>query len=491
MSTHDFQVIRTRFAPSPTGFMHLGNLRTALYEYLIAKVQDGQFILRIEDTDQKRYVAEAVNVIYDTMKLAAIHHDEGPDIGGPYAPYVQSERRAFYRAYAQQLVDAGAAYYCFCTPEQLESTKQQCLAEGNAYKYNGTCRNIDPGEATARMAAGERVVIRQKVPVTGTTVFEDVVYGRIEVANRLLDDQVLLKSDGLPTYNFANVVDDHLMRISHVVRGNEFLPSTPKYVLLYRSFGWQEPVYVHLPPLRKPDGKKLSKRFGDPSFQEYCRQGYLPEAIINYVALLGWNPGNAKEYFTLTELEREFSLSGLSKAPALLDLDKLKWLNGEHLRRLSEAEFHRVALPWITMAIGDGLDTLSISRMLHKRVAVLGEIPPQLDFFKQLPHYELDLYENPKMQTSLTTSLVTLKSTMASLQSVAEWSESTIREGLIALITRLQLKNGQIYWPLRIALTGKATTPGGAVEIAAVLGKAETLVRIQSAIKRLNQTEGG
>lgn len=480
------QPVRTRFAPSPTGYMHLGNLRTALYEYLIAKSAGGQFILRIEDTDRKRYVEDAVGVIYSTLKMAGIVHAEGPDIGGPYGPYVQSERREIYREWAERLVERGGAYYCFCSSGRLAALKTKAQAERVPYKYDAACRKLSQAEVAARIASGDPRVIRQNVPESGTTVFDDVVYGRITVENRLLDDQVLLKSDGLPTYNFANVVDDHLMKISHVVRGNEFLSSTPKYSLLYKAFGWPEPVYVHLPPIRKADNQKLSKRFGDPSFQEYCRQGYLAEAIINYVALLGWNPGNAKEIFTLDELEREFHLAGLSKAPAVMDPDKLKWINGEHLRHLPETEFYQVARPYMEQAVsGADPDLVALSRILQKRVAVLGEIPAQLDFLARLPDYDLHLFENSKMKTGSVDSLSHLRRILTRLEALTEWTEEKIRADLLGLVAELGVKNGQILWPLRVALTGKAISPGGGIELAALLGKTESIFRIETAIRRL------
>jgi glutamyl-tRNA synthetase len=480
------QPVRTRFAPSPTGYMHLGNLRTALYEYLIAKRAGGQFILRIEDTDRKRYVKDAVGVIYSTLKLAGIIHTEGPDIGGPYGPYVQSERREIYREWAERLVERGGAYYCFCTSGRLAALKAQAQAEGLPYKYDAACRKLSQAEVAAKLAAGEPYVIRQKIPESGDTVFEDVVYGRIAFDNRWLDDQILVKSDGFPTYNFANVVDDHLMKISHVIRGNEFLPSTPKYSLLYKAFGWPEPVYVHLPPIRKADNQKLSKRFGDPSFQAYCRQGYLPEAIINYVALLGWNPGNGKEIFTLAELEREFHLTGLNKAPAVMNPEKLKWLNGEHLRRLPETEFYQVARPFMEQAVnGVSVDLEALSRILRKRIAVLGEIPAQLDFIARLPDYDLHLFENPKMRTGVADSLSHLRRVRAWLEALPEWTEEKLRADLLGLVAELGVKNGQVLWPLRVALTGKAASPGGGIELAALFGRTESLLRIETAIRRL------
>jgi glutamyl-tRNA synthetase len=480
--------VRTRFAPSPTGYMHIGNLRTALYEYLIAKKYNGTFILRIEDTDQERYVEGAVDVIYNTLKLVGLKHDEGPDIGGAYGPYVQSERRNIYKPYAEKLVETGHAYYCFCTKERLAELKHSQESGTVVGKYDRHCLHLTKEEIEKNLADGIPYVIRQKMPDTGTTSFDDAVYGTITVDNSTLDDQVLLKSDGMPTYNFANVVDDHLMEITHVVRGSEYLSSTPKYNLLYQAFGWEIPTYVHLPVVQKAPGVKLSKRSGDASFEDLIEMGYLVEAIVNYIALLGWSPGTTtQEIFSLKELEEAFDIRHINKAPAVFDMDKLNWMNGEYIRALSDERFYELAKPFIEKGIRNrNLDTFKISKILHGRTEVLGNIPEHIDFFDILPDYDLEIYVHKKMKTTLENSLSSLKEAQKALEEISDWNEETIHSALFGLVEKLQIKNGQMLWPVRTAISGKQVTPGGAVEIADILGKDETLSRIDIGIMRLS-----
>lgn len=480
--------VRTRFAPSPTGYMHIGNLRTGLYAYLLAKRYGGKFILRIEDTDQERYVEGAVDVIYNVLKMTGLKHDEGPDVGGPYGPYVQSERKSIYKEYSEKLVDLGGAYYCFCTKEQIaQARKSHDTNSDGPFKYYDPCRYISVEEGRRRIAAGESYVVRQRIPEKGTTTFKDAVFGTITVDNNTLDENVLLKSDGLPTYNFANVIDDHLMKITHVMRGVEYLPSTPKYNLLYNSFGWEIPVYIHLPHIIKEDGKKLSKREGDASFEDFYKKGYLVDAIVNYIALLGWNPGTEQEIFSLKELEEQFSIEGLSKSSAMFDIKKLNWLNGEYIRKMSIEDFHQKALPYYKTVIkNENMDLMKISRLLHDRTEVFDEIPDNIDFFQELPDYDKNLYVHKKMKTDLVNSLENLKLAYDELENINNWTDEEIEKALKALIKKLGVKNGQVFWPVRTALSGKQFTPGGAIEIASVLGKEESLRRIEIGIKKLS-----
>ncbi|MDP4092513.1 MAG: glutamate--tRNA ligase [Bacillota bacterium] len=480
--------VRTRFAPSPTGYMHIGNLRTALYEYLIAKSNNGKFILRIEDTDQKRYVEGAVEVIYKSLRLAGIRHDEGPDIGGEYGPYVQSQRKGLYLDYAKKLIDNGSAYYCFCSQERLTQLKDSYEAEGKVFRYDRHCMNISREEAEKKVAEGQPYVIRQKMPDTGTTSFDDAVYGTLTVDNSVLDDQILIKSDGLPTYNFANVVDDHLMEITHVVRGNEYLSSTPKYNLLYQAFGWEIPTYIHLPLIMKSPTEKLSKRAGDPSFEDLISSGYLVEAVVNYIALLGWSPGNTdEEIFTLKELEKIFSLEGLSKSPAIFDINKLNWLNGEYIRKLTPEEFYQAAYPYLKKAVkNENIDIKKVSRLLQARTEILSTIPENTDFFDTLPEYDTSLYVHKKMKTTEEIALESLKQAEKALEDINEWNEQKIHEVLFSLVEKSGIKNSQMLWPVRTAVSGKAVTPGGAIEIADILGKEETLRRINVGIEKLS-----
>lgn len=478
--------VRTRFAPSPTGYMHIGNLRTALYEYLIAKSQGGKFILRIEDTDQERQVEGAVDVIYNTMRMTGLHHDEGPDIGGEYGPYVQSERMGMYMDYAKELVEKGEAYYCFCTKERLESLKES-NAEGAAFaKYDRHCLGLSKEEVQAKLDAGIPFVIRQKMPDSGTTTFSDVVYGDITVENTELDDQILMKADGFPTYNFANVVDDHLMHITHVVRGSEYLSSTPKYNLLYKAFGWEPPVYVHLPAVMRDAHHKLSKRHGDKSFEDLVREGYVVEAIVNYIALLGWSPSGTQEIFSLKELEENFDMAGLSKSPAIFDIKKLTWMNSEYLKAMDFDKYYALAEPKLKEALGDtDLDLKKIAALLQKRLETLNDIPGLVEFFKTLPEYGTELYTHKKMKTNDEIALSSLEAALPVLENLEDWNTTSIHDALMALVGELGIKNGQLLWPVRTALSGEPTSPGGAMELADILGKEESLRRIRKGIELL------
>lgn len=480
------QEVRTRFAPSPTGYMHIGNLRTALYAYLIAKSKGGKFILRIEDTDQERYVDGAVDVIYKTMKDTGLIHDEGPDIGGDYGPYIQSERRSIYKEYAEKLVETGHAYYCFCTKERLEELRRRQTVMKVPTKYDGHCSKLSKEEIEANIKAGIPYVIRQKVPQYGKTTFHDEVFGDITVENAILDDNVLLKADGLPTYNFANVIDDHLMHITHIIRGSEYLSSTPKYNLLYEAFGWEIPKYIHVSPVMKDNGKKLSKREGDASYEDFINKGYLKEAVVNYIALLGWAPGDEREKFTLAELVDAFDIKGISKSPAIFDEKKLAWLNGEYIRELTPEKFHEDALPYYKGVITNPeIDLKAVSELLQPRCERLSDIPEQVDFFDKLPEYDRELYTHKKMKTNPENSLEALKEALPVLESIDDWTKENIHDRLIELVQKLELKNGRILWPVRVAVSGKAFTPGGGVELAAILGKKETIERIKKGIELL------
>ena len=478
--------VRTRFAPSPTGYMHVGNLRTALYAYLVAKKDGGTFILRIEDTDQQRKVEGAEDIIYNTLRQCGLRWDEGPDIGGPVGPYVQSERMGMFIDYAKQLVESGHAYYCFCDKDRLEQMKTIQKASGQPTRYDGHCRNLSKEEVEARLAAGEPYVIRQKMPLEGTTTFHDEIFGDITVENSTLDDQVLIKRDGMPTYNFANVVDDHLMGITHVIRGNEYLSSTPKYNLLYQAFGWEIPVYIHCPPVMKTATEKLSKRHGDASFEDLVAKGYLKDAVLNYIALLGWNPKGEEEIFTLDELVREFSPEDISKSPAIFDPQKLRYINAEYLRRMDEETFYETVLPWMKKGVArEDIDFHLLAQVLHARTEVLEEVPPQLDFIDALPDYSNDLYTHKKMKTNAETSLDALQKVLPVLEGIEDFTLAPVHDALFALIAELGVKNGAVLWPLRVALTGKSFTPGGGVEMAVILGKEESLARIRKGIAQL------
>lgn len=479
---------RTRFAPSPTGFMHIGNLRTALYAYLITKSQGGDFILRIEDTDQERYVEGAVELIYKTLKETGLMWDEGPDIGGDYGPYIQSERRGIYKEYAQKLVELGKAYYCFCDKERLDNVRAKQEAEKLTPKYDRHCSNLSKEEVEKNIAKGKSFVIRQKMPESGTTSFDDVVFGTITVENESLDDGVLLKSDGLPTYNFANVVDDHLMNITHIVRGNEYLSSTPKYNLLYEAFGWDIPVYIHCSPVMRDHSHKLSKRDGDASYEDFIQKGYLKDAVLNYIALLGWSPSGEQEKFTLGELIKVFDIKGISKSPAIFDEDKLAWLNGEYIRELTPAQFFEKTSPYIDKIVkSENVDKFKLSELLQKRCEKLSDIPSQIDFIEEMPDYSTELYIHKKMKTNEETSKNVLSEILPVIEGITDWTQDVLHDELMALVERLGIKNGQLLYPLRIALSGKAVTPGGGIELAVILGKDETLKRLKKSIEKLKE----
>lgn len=482
--------VRTRFAPSPTGYMHVGNLRTALYAYLMAKHAGGTFILRIEDTDQERYVEGATDVIYNTCREAGLIWDEGPDIGGPVGPYIQSERMGLFKQYAEQLVADGKAYYCFCTNARLDALHAEQRARGEMTHYDGCCRCLSADEVRARLAAGEPHVIRQKIPRAGVTAFDDMVYGHIEVDNSEMDDQILIKTDGMPTYNFANVVDDHLMGITHVIRGSEYLSSTPKYNLLYEAFGWPIPAYIHCPPVMKDAQNKLSKRNGDASYQDLVAKGCLTEAILNYICLLGWSPRGEyaeQEIFSLPELVKIWEPSGISKSPAIFDPLKLRAINAEYIRRLSPEDFRQKAEPWIDSAVSSPINKDLLCQNLQPRCELLSDIPPQLDFFDTMPDYDLSLYTNKKQKTTPASALEALQALELLLGD--EGTDYADRDGLFeackALAERMEKKNGWLLYPLGIALSGKTRTPGGGTDLAAMLGKAETLRRLESALAAL------
>lgn len=467
--------------------MHVGNLRTALYEYLIAKSQGGTFVLRIEDTDRERMVDGAVDVIYDTLRVAGLKHDEGPDIGGEYGPYVQSERKDMYLPYAEQLIAEGKAYRCFCTKERLEQIQSENVGGG----YDRHCRDLPQEEIDRLLAEGTPYVIRQKMPIDGKTTFTDAVFGEITVDNCELQDQILIKTDGYPTYNFANVIDDHTMGITHVVRGCEYLSSTPKYNLLYEAFGWEIPTYVHLPLImgKNEDGtvSKLSKRHGATGFADLIQEGYLPQAIINYIALLGWCPKDNREIFTLSELEKEFDISGISKSPSVFDYDKLTWLNGEYIRSMSLEEFTEIAMPYFRSACGDKeFDFMKIAAILHQRVTVLNQIPQMIDFFAELPEYDKELFYNKKSKTTPENSPEMLGAVYQKLKELPQWDAQQIHDALISLAQEKEVKNGTVMWPARIAAAGKAVTPGGAVEILDILGREESLRRLETGLNKLS-----
>ena len=475
--------VRTRFAPSPTGYMHVGNLRTALYTWLIARNGGGTFILRIEDTDQGRLVEGATDVIYRTMAECGLTHDEGPDVGGPVAPYIQSERRDTYGRYARLLVEKGFAYYCFC--EKSESEEDS----GNFDRAADPCRSLSPEEAQARVDAGEPYVIRQKIPEGGSVTFHDAIFGDITVDNATLDDQILLKRDGLPTYNFANVIDDHLMGITHVVRGSEYLSSSPKYNLLYEAFGWEVPTYIHCSPVMRDQHNKMSKRHGDPSYEDLLEQGFLSEAVVNYVTLLGWSPRGEyaeREFFSLKELSELFDIGGISKSPAIFDLDKLKYFNANYLRALPAEAFCAGAAPYLRRAIQNpAIDLSLVAPLVQPRCDTWLDIAPQVDFLDALPEYSNALYCHKKMKTNEENSKEALEQVLPVLEGLSAWTYDAIHDALIGLAQSLELKNGRIMWPVRTAVSGKAVTPGGAVELCHILGREESLRRIRQGIAQL------
>ena len=510
--------VRTRFAPSPTGYMHLGNLRTALYTYLYARRTGGKFILRIEDTDQKREVKDAVSVIYNSLKIAGLSHDEGPDVGGPCGPYVQSERKDTYLPYAKQLVESGHAYYCFCTKERLEEARAAAEAKGETFKYDKHCLHLSKEEVQAKLDAGEPYVIRQNIPTEGKAGFDDVIYGHVEVDCDTLDDNVLIKADGLPTYNFANVIDDHLMGITHVMRGNEYLSSAPKYNLLYEALGWTPPTYVHLTPVmvegtskNKKTGeylmetdengnpvldeqgnpikvivkRKMSKSQGDPSFEDLLSEGYLSEAIVNYLVLLGWSPRGEREFYTLKELEEVFDLEGLSKSPSFFSGEKMRWFNAEYIRKLSPEEYLAHATPWLEKVLDPAkFDFKRLGELLQNRTEVFSQLPDMVRFLAEIPEFGSDLYVNKKQKSTLESAKTALTALIPVLEGVGEWTEANLHDTVMAAIPGLGMKNGQVLWPMRIAISGQMSTPGGAFEIAYLLGKDETMKRLDAALAK-------
>ena len=513
------QQVRTRFAPSPTGYMHLGNLRTALYTYLYARRTGGKFILRIEDTDQEREVPGAIDVIYNSLKTAGLSHDEGPDVGGPVGPYIQSQRKDTYLPYAKQLIESGHAYYCFCTKERLEAARAEAEAKGEGFKYDKHCLHLSKEEIRAKLDAGEPYVIRQNIPATGKAGFDDVIYGHVEVDCDTLDDNVLIKADGLPTYNFANVIDDHLMGITHVMRGNEYLSSAPKYNLLYEALGWTPPLYVHLTPVmvegtykNKKTGeyqmavdengspvldehgdpvkaivkRKMSKSQGDPSFEDLLAEGYLVEAVINYLVLLGWSPRGEREFYTLKELEEAFDLEGLSKSPSFFDMQKLNWFNAEYVRKLSPEKYLEIATPWMAKVLDPAkFDFKRLAELLQGRTEVFSQLPDMIRFLAELPEYSPELFANKKQKSTPESAKAALEAALPLLEGIGEWTETELHDRVMEAIPGLGMKNGQFLWPVRIALSGQMSTPGGAFEIAYLLGREESLRRLKKGLEKL------
>lgn len=476
--------VRTRFAPSPTGFMHIGNLRTGLYAYLFARKNNGKFILRIEDTDQERKVEGAIEMVYRTLATAGITYDEGPDKDGGVGPYIQTERMAIYKEYAKKLVELGGAYYCFCDKERLESLQ----GEGGVHTYDKHCRNLSKEEVERRLAAGESYVIRQKVPEGVVSSYDDMVFGTISVDTADIEDGILLKSDGLPTYNFANVVDDHLMGITHVIRGTEYLSSTPKYNLIYDAFGWERPKYMHLPPIMKDATRKLSKRFGDANFEDFIAKGYLPEAVVNYIALLGWCPKDNKEKMSMQEMIDEFDVSGISHSSSIFDEAKMRWLNGEYLKAMSAEDFEKDATPWIEKAIdGRDYDVKELALLMQTRVDILSEIPEKLAFLNEFGEHDLAMYEHQKMKVDREVAKRALGVAIAALEDFNDWSADAIKEQIKAKSEEEGIKSGQVMFTMRVALTGAPVTPGGAIEMAVVLRKDETLRRMKYSLSLLKK----
>ena len=480
--------IRTRFAPSPTGRMHVGNLRTALYAYLIAKHTGGDYLLRIEDTDQERYVEGATEIIYNTLAKTGLIHDEGPDKEGGVGPYVQSERQkaGIYQEYAQKLVQSGEAYYCFCTKERLEGLKDQASESKGNSRYDKHCLSLSDIEVQEKLDAGIPYVIRQNNPIEGKTSFMDEIYGEITVDNSELDDMILIKSDGFPTYNFANVVDDHLMGITHVVRGNEYLSSSPKYNRLYEAFGWEVPVYIHCPLITDESHNKLSKRSGHSSFEDLVEAGFITEAIVNYVALLGWSPGSNREIFSLDELISLFDYKNINKSPAVFDMKKFRWMNSEYIKNMEVECFYQLALPYAEEVVKDkSLDLRKIILLAKTRLEVLNDLPEIIDFFQEVPDYSIELYNHKKMKTDPEVSLTNLKAVLPVLEALTDWSLDSLHETVMTFVEQQGMKNGQMLWPLRTALSGKPSTPGGAFDIADILGKEESIKRLKAAVQKL------
>ena len=483
--------IRTRFAPSPTGRMHVGNLRTALYEFLIAKHEGGDFILRIEDTDQERFVDGAIDIIYRTLEKTGLVHDEGPDKDKGFGPYVQSERMAsgIYLEYAKKLIEKGEAYYCFCDAERLETLKQ--VVDGKEIVvYDKHCLHLSKEEIEANLKAGKPYVIRQNVPNEGSTTFHDELYGDITVDNSELDDMILIKSDGFPTYNFANVIDDHLMEITHVVRGNEYISSTPKYQRLYDAFGWESPKYIHLGLITDETHKKLSKRSGHSSFEDLLEQGFLTEAIINFIALLGWSPEDNEEFFTLDELIKKFDYHRINKSPSVFDVNKLRWMNSEYIKKMSDEAFLEMAMPYVDKVITKKIDKKKIALMTKSRIEVFPDICEHIDFFEKLPEYDVSMYEHKKMKTTLESSLETLKDVIPLLEKFDDYTNDSLYAYLSKYVEEKGVKIGYVMWPIRTALSGKQMTPAGATEILEVLGKEESVSRLKTGVSLLEKALG-
>ena len=479
--------VRTRFAPSPTGYMHIGNLRTALYAYLVAKKDNGDFVLRIEDTDQNRQVEGATDIIFSTLKECNLNHDEGPDVGGNYGPYVQSERmkQGIYMKYAMELVEKGAAHICFCKEEDIQSQKEVAEAKGESFLYRDPCKNLTKEEIEQRIQNGEDYVIRQTIDPNGTTYFDDEVYGRITVDNSTLDEMILVKSDGYPTYNFANVVDDHLMEISDVVRGNEYLSSTPKYNILYDAFGWEKPRYIHCPPVMKNEHEKLSKRNGDASFQDLVAKGYLPDAVLNYIALLGWAPSEDKEVYTLDELCKAFDVKRIGTSGAIFDIEKLKWMNGVYLRNMDFDKYYELVKTSIEKVVDPKYNYRDIATALKDRVQLLTEVEEMIDFFNEVKDYSNDLYINKKAKTDVEVAKKSLELALPALEELNEFNNDTIFACLADIAAKNELKNITVMYPIQVALSGKDKTPGGATMIGQILGKEETIKRIKEALNKL------
>ena len=478
--------VRTRFAPSPTGFMHLGGLRTALYNYLYAKKNGGKFILRIEDTDQERFVEGATEVIYDTLRSCGMDWDEGPDIGGNYGPYVQSDRKDLYLPYAKELVEKGAAYYCFCTKEELDERRAACEAKGKVFKYDKHCLSLSKEEVQAKLDAGVPYVIRLNCPTTGETTYEDVVFGKLTFPNDTLDDMVLIKQDGMPTYNFANVIDDHLMDITHVMRGMEYLSSTPKYNLLYNAFGWEIPQYVHLTTVMRDAQHKLSKRHGDAYYSDFIEKGYLKEALINYLALVGWNPGDDREFFTMDELVEVFDIHRLNNSPGIFDMNKLDWMNTQYIAKMDPEKYLEMVTPWFDKVLaGKNIDYKRLAELMQGRTDVFNRVPDMVAFLAEMPEYDLELYTHKKMKTNPEVAKESLELVLPVLEGISDWTESNLHDAVMEAIAASGKKNGAVLWPLRIAISGLASTPGGAFEIAYLLGREETMLRLKKSMEKL------
>ena len=477
-------MVRTRFAPSPTGYMHIGNLRTALYTYLIAKKQNGKFILRIEDTDTERYVEGAVDVILEVLKNTGLNYDEGPNVGGNFGPYIQSQRKHLYEKYAEQLVESGHAYYCFCTDERISKLRDEAAKNNTVFKYDKHCLHLEKSEIQNNIKNNVPYVIRQNNPTDGNTTFKDILYGEITVPNFELEDMILLKSDKMPTYNFANVIDDHLMEITHIVRGKEYLSSSPKYQRLYEAFNWEVPTYIHCPYIMRNENEKLSKRNGDASYNDLIDKGYLSEAIINYIALLGWSPDSNEEFFTLDELVKNFDYNNISKSSSIFDIKKLTWMNSEYIRKMDKLEFHKIAENYY-LNLPKQIDKILLSEMLQNRVEIFTQIPEMIEFLSEIPNYDLSIFENKKMKTSVESSKKILKDIISIFENISDYSISNLNSEIEKYISSNSYKNGFVLWPIRCALSGKLSSPGGACELAYLFQKEETIRRLKIAIEKL------